>query len=384
MIRGDGLFGPSLTTPEMAAAVSDRAWLTALLRFETELARTQAELGLISAEEAAAVVGVCTPDRFDGDRLGQEAIRSANPVVPLVLALKAALGSDRAGAVHLGATSQDALDTATMLISQRALALIRTDLDALAGCCAGLAEAHRSTVMAGRTLMQQAVPITFGLKAAGWLTALVDARHRLASYQSHRLAVQFGGAAGNLSGLGDRGLEVRAGLAARLGLQEPVISWHSDRSRIVELAAVLAQAGGAAGKIALDILLLSQTEVGEVAEAAPGGSSAMAHKQNSVASIEADACVRGLMGQVSVLTNSQRVEHERAAGAWQAEWPAVTGALLLAAGAVARSREAVTGLRVDPERMRANLGPDLAPGSHPGATDALIDRALAHHRKEIS
>ena len=446
VISGIGLFGPSLTTGAMAGAVSDQAWLAAMLRFESELALAQAELGLIPPEAAGAIALACAQAGFDVDELGRAAMRSANPVVPLVKALIQAVGPAAGSHAHFGTTSQDALDTATMLVAREALEVLGDELDGLAAACAELADRHRGTLMAGRTLMQQAVPVTFGLKASGWLTALVDCRRSLTQYRQHRLAVQFGGAAGNLSALGERGLEVTAALALRLGLAEPVTTWHSDRTRIVELAGLLAAIGGAAGKVALDVILLAQTEVAELAERAPGGSSAMPHKQNPVAAIEADTCVRLLLGQVQVLMGSQRTEQERAAGAWQAESPAITNAFLLAAGVVARTRQSLEGLRVDGERMRRNLdstggllmaesltavlaaklgrararevvescaaracesgtafrleamadpliaGPlnseavagALDPTRYLGATGALIDRALAHHRKEIS
>lgn len=386
MISGGGLFGPSLTGERMAAVVSDQAWLRALLRFESALAAAEAEAGLIPTDAATGIAAAARSGGFDLDQIGLEARASANPVVPLLAALRGAAG-EAGQHLHHGATSQDALDTAMMLIAAEALAVLESDLRALAGICAKLAAAHRDAVMPGRTLLQQAVPITFGFKAAGWLTALADCHRALAAYRRDRLAVQLGGAAGNLAALGPHGLEVRARLAAALKLAEPAGTWHADRTRIVELGGLLAAVGGAAGKIALDVVLLSQSEVGEVAEAAPGGSSAMAHKQNPVAAIEADACVRSLQAQVSVLLGAQRVEHERAAGAWQAEWTAVSNSFLLAGGALARTLESLSGLRVDAGRMRANLlagGPALDPGSDLGLTGRLIDLALDNHRKEFS
>jgi 3-carboxy-cis,cis-muconate cycloisomerase len=215
-------------------------------------------------------------------------------------------------------------------------------------------------VMPGRTLLQQAVPITFGLKAAGWLMGVTEAAERLAELRQGRLAIQLGGAAGTLASLGDAGLEVATGLAHSLGLAEPPMPWHSDRTRVAQLGSALAIAAGAAGKIALDIVLLAQTEVGEVAEAEPGGSSAMPHKRNPVAAIEADACARGAAAQAAILLASMRAEHERAAGAWQSEWHAVGEAFRLTAGAVTRTRAAVDGLVVDVARMRSNL--DLGGG----------------------
>jgi 3-carboxy-cis,cis-muconate cycloisomerase len=344
----------------MAEATSGRAWLAAMLEAEAALAEAESAAGLVPVDAAAAIRAVCDAGRFDVDRIGMEAVASANPVVPLVKALKQAVPAEVAPYVHLGATSQDVLDTALMLIARRALGLLLADLDGLAAGCARLAERHRDTVMPGRTLLQQAVPITFGLKAAGWLLGVTEAAERLAELREGRLAVQLGGAAGTLASLGDAGLEVAAGLARALQLAEPPLPWHSDRSRVAELGSGLAIAAGAVGKIALDIILLAQTEVGEVAEGEPGGSSALPHKRNPVAAIEADACARGVAAQASVLMASMRAEHERAAGAWQAEWHAAGEAFRLTAGAVSRTRAAVDGLVVDVARMRSNL--DLGGG----------------------
>jgi 3-carboxy-cis,cis-muconate cycloisomerase len=344
----------------MAEATSGLAWLGAMLEVEAALAEAESAAGLVPADAAAAIRAACRPDRFDIERIGLDAVASANPVVPLVKALTQAVPSSAAAYVHLGATSQDILDTALMLIAKRALDLLLEDLEGLAAGCARLAERHRDAVMPGRTLLQQAVPITFGLKAAGWLMGVREAAERLSELRRGGLAIQLGGAAGTLASLGDAGLEVAAGLARSLGLAEPPLPWHSERGRLAQLGSSLAIAAGAAGKIALDIALLAQTEVGEVAEGEPGGSSAMPHKRNPVAAIEADACARGAAAQAIVLLGSIRAEHERAAGAWQAEWHAAEEAFRLTAGAVSRTRTAVDGLVVDVARMRSNL--DLGGG----------------------
>jgi 3-carboxy-cis,cis-muconate cycloisomerase len=344
----------------MAEATSDQAWLAAMLEVEAALAEAESAAGLVPAEAAAAIRAACRPDHFDVERIGREAVAAANPVVPLVKALTKAVPAEAAAYVHLGATSQDILDTALMLVAKRALDLLLVDLEGLAAGCADLAERHRDSVMAGRTLLQQAVPITFGLKAAGWLLGVTEAAERLAELRQGRLAVQLGGAAGTLASLDDAGIGVASSLAHSLGLAEPPLPWHSDRIRIAQLGSALAIAAAAAAKIALDIVLLAQTEVGEVAEGQPGVSSAMPHKRNPVASIEADACARGAAAQATVLLAAMRAEHERAAGAWQAEWHAVGEAFRLTAGAVARTRSAVEGLTVDAARMRANL--DLGGG----------------------
>ncbi|HXM56710.1 MAG TPA: 3-carboxy-cis,cis-muconate cycloisomerase [Candidatus Dormibacteraeota bacterium] len=439
----DRLFGPTLTIPAMAEAVSDEAWLRAMLDVEAALAAAEAAAGVIPAEAAAAIRATCAGAGIDVARIGRDAAASATPVVPLARALTAAVPGEAAGFVHWGATSQDVVDTAMMLVARRALDVLLGELDGLADACAALAERHRDTLMAGRTLLQQALPITFGLKAAGWLVAVLEARDAAARVRDERLAVQLGGASGTLASLGDRGLDVLRGLAAELGLREPALPWHTARGRVVELGGALAVAAGAAAKIALDVALLAQTEVGEVVEGAPGGSSALPHKRNPVGSVEADACFRGVQAQVGVLIASQRAEHERAAGAWQAEWPALSEAFRLSGGACGRVRAVVEQLRVDEPRMRANLdalgglmlsehvamalaarglgreaahrrveaaagraadgrrpfreelladpevagrlGPDgvdaaLDPGRYLGSTAALVDRALAAHR----
>jgi len=339
----------------MAEAVSDESWLGAMLDVEAAIAQAEAAAGLIPAGAADAIGAACGTVRIDLAWLGEEAAASATPVVPLVRALTAAVPGEVASYVHWGATSQDVIDTAMMLVSRRALDVLLAELDGLADACAVLADRHRETLMPGRTLLQQALPITFGLKAAGWLVGTLEARDQARGVRGRRLAVQFGGASGTLASLGDRGLDVLARLASQLGLAEPVVPWHSARGRIVELALALAAAGGAASKIALDVALLTQTEVAEVAEGAPGGSSTLPQKRNPVGAVEVDACFRGLQAQVAVLVASQRVEHERAAGAWQAEWPALSEAFRLAGGACGRARTVVEQLHVDEARMRANL-----------------------------
>ena len=383
----DRLFGPSLTTPEMAEAVSDSAWLAAMLEVEAALAAAQASVGLIPAAAAEAIARACDATAFDLEQLGRHAAGSANPAVPLVAALRAAVPAEQEPYVHFGATSQDVLDTAMMLVVRRGLDLLLADLEGLVHACAHLAREHRLTPMAGRTLLQQAVPVSFGLKAANWMAGADEAAEGLAAFRRDRLAIQLGGAAGTLAAMGGRGLAAGAALARELDLPDPGVPWHAERSRVAQLGAALAVAAGAAGKIALDVLLLSQSEVGELAVAETGRSSAMPHKRNPVAAIEADACVRGALAQVSVLLGAQRAELERAAGAWQAEWPAVSEAFRLTAGAVARSRSSVEGLRVDEDRMLANL--ELGGGFDPsrdhreqlGDAGELVDRMLAAHRR---
>jgi 3-carboxy-cis,cis-muconate cycloisomerase len=344
----EALFVP----PAVREATGERAWVQAMLDFEAALAAVQARLGLISEEAGREIAEACSAERFDLGALALGGRDAGNPVVPLVEALP--------GDAHRGATSQDVMDTAAVLVARRALVSISAELAAVAAACASLAAEHRGTLMAARTLLQQALPTTFGLKAAGWLVAVDEARTLLDSVP---LEVELGGAAGTLASLGEEGLQVLALLAAELDLAEPVVPWHTRRLRIGELGAALALTAGALEKIALDVKLLAQTEVGEVAESAiggRGGSSTLPHKRNPVGAALAIACAHGARGAASVLVGAQAQEHERAAGAWQAEWEALSRALGLCGGAAFAVREALDGLEVRPERMRANLA-DLVP-----------------------
>src|SRR4051812_8306664 len=327
-----------------------------MLDFEAALARAQAAAGVVPAAAAEAISRTCAALGFrpDPEELSAQGRATANPAEPLVRALRAAVGGEAAGFVHHGATSQDVVDTAAMLVSRSALRLVRGQLDLACRRCAALADAHRATPMAARTLLQQAVPTTFGLVAAGWLVALLDARDGLGDAARDALVVQLGGAAGTLSALGPEPLEVVAGLARELGLGEPALPWHTDRSRVVRLAAALEQTAGAAAKVALDVVLLSQTEVAEVAEPG-GGSSTMPHKRNPAGSVRTRAAARQVRGHVAVLRECQEQELQRAAGGWQAEWSALSGALALTGGTVASLAAALDGLQVDEVRMRRNL-----------------------------
>ncbi len=377
---------------ELADALSDRAWLRAMLEAEGALARAEARAGVISAEAAAAVAAACDPSLYDAAELAVQGRATANPAGPLVRALRARIGESQAAFVHRGATSQDIVDTAAVLVARRAATLIDAELRGAADECARLADEHRDTVMAARTLLQQAVPTTFGLKGAYWLVGLVEARDRLATIAAS-LPAQLGGAAGTLAALGDRGVEVHSLYAEELGLREPVLPWHTIRTPIAELAGALAGAAGAAAKIGGDIVLLAQTEVGEVAEREAGESSTMPHKHNPVSAVLAIACERHSRANAGILLESVVQEHERAAGAWQAEWSALTAALAATGGAVAAVRRSLTGLQVDGERMRANVDPaTLAeaarfgfaverPEDYLGSAAAFVDRALALHRE---
>ena len=376
-----GLFAAVLGRGGPAGQVDDQAWLAAMLQMETALAGAAARLGAVSDSAAAAVALACSdPGRFDLAELGRQAAATGNPVPPLVERIRALVPPQAGVAVHFGATSQDVLDTAMVLVSKRALLLLSEDLAAVAGAAAALALTHRDTVMAGRTLLQQAVPITFGLKAAGWTTMLDGAWVRVGA-TARSLPVQYGGAAGTLAAAEGHGLALLGELAARLGLAEPVLPWHTARLPVADLAAALGATCGVVAKIATDVVLLSQTEVGEVSEGVParGGSSTMAHKRNPVAAVSARAAARRAPGLVAGLLSSMEAEHERAAGPWHAEWETLSELVRAAGSSVAWLRDCLENLRVDPERMTANLSEDLR-GVRAGDAQALVDRALDSHR----
>jgi 3-carboxy-cis,cis-muconate cycloisomerase len=344
-----------------AADASDAAWLQAMLDTEAALARAVERAGRAPPGSGAAVTAAASADFFDNGTLGEAAAATGNPVPALVRALTAQLPEPVAGAaaaVHQGATSQDIIDTAAMLIARQALDAILADLSVAAGSCAAHAAEQARTVMSGRTLLQQAVPVTFGLVAAGWLTAIDESRQNLDRVRSTRLAIQFGGAAGTLASLGDAGPRVAALLGEELGLAVPTLPWHTNRLRIVDVAAALASTCAALGKIARDVTLLAQTEVAELHEAAAAGrgaSSAMPHKQNPVAAITILACTKQAPGLQATLTSAAEQEHQRAAGAWHSEWQPFSDLLTLTSSASSWSAELLTGLQVDPTRMRANL-----------------------------
>jgi len=369
----------------------DQAWLQAMLDAEAALARALERAGLAADGAGAAVTAAAVAARFDAGELGRQAAATGNPVPPLVRALTAAVPPWAAGAVHHGATSQDILDTAAMLVARGCLDATAADLADAATAAARLSAAHRDTTMIGRTLLQQAVPVTFGLVAAGWLTAIDEAARGLARVRDGRLAVQFGGAAGTLAALGDAGPRVAALLAAELRLAVPVLPWHTDRLRILELASALAGASAALGKIARDVTLLAQSEVAEVREGGTGrgGSSAMPHKRNPVAAVVVLGCTRRAPGLLATLAAAAEQEHQRAAGAWHAEWETLADLLRLTGSAASWGAELLAGLVVDGQRMRANLDAAggfpmaervaglLAPALGPVAAHDLVAAATA-------
>ncbi|MGW7480411.1 lyase family protein [Nonomuraea muscovyensis] len=392
-----GLLAPVRAGTRVERLTSDAAWVRAMLDAEAALARAEARAGLIPERAATLITRAAADLTVDPSGLARRARDSATPVVPLVADLRAALRAtapEAAAHVHKGATSQDIVDSAAMLVASRAVTAITAFLEAAMRPLAALADRHRDTVMAARTLGQQAAPTTFGLKAAGWLAGLLHARDRLLAL---RLPAQLGGAAGTLAalvetagtetvstetvstetvstgtggtetsgtgagGTGAGGVRVPQALALalvdlyaqELGLAAPLVPWHTDRAVVGELGAALAGTAEALGKVATDVILLAQTEVGEVAEATPGASSAMPHKRNPARSV----LIRSAAIQVPVYAQllGRAGEHERAAGAWQAEWAPLRECLRLTGGAAETAAELLAGLRVFPERMRANL-----------------------------
>ena len=355
------LFGPIFVPDEIREAVGGRAWLQAMLDAERALAAAEARIGLIPSEAAEAIADCCDVNRFNVGEIGHAGREAGNPVPALVRTLTAAVSErseDAARHVHQGATSQDIIDTAAMLVSRRVLGLVLAELEGLAAACDRLAGDHRHTPMAGRTLMQQALPTTFGLKAAGWLVSILEARRKLLAVRNEGLAAQLGGAAGTLASLGSSGIEVLRAFADELGLVEPTVPWHTARYRIAELASALSLAAGTVHNIAQDVILMSQTEVGEVSEPSGGGrggSSTLPHKRNPVGSVIASACARRVYPLAATLQSAMAQEHERAAGAWHSEWETLSDALAVTGGAVASMREALEGLKVHAGRMRENL-----------------------------
>lgn len=353
------LLGSAFSTADMDRETDGRAWVQAMLDFESGLARAQARAGLIPGPAARAIAAACRAEHGDLAVIAEDTVKGGNPAIPLVKVLTARAGPRAEGWVHWGATSQDVIDTAIMLVLRRALPLLTDDLRAMEADCLELADRHRDTVLAGRTLLQQALPISFGLKAAGWAGQLRRARLELERVSRELLTVQCGGAVGTLASLGDRGLQVMVDLADELDLVEPDMPWHTARDRLMSLLSAVALAGAAAGKIASDILMMAQTEVGEVAEPAGpgrGGSSTMPHKRNPVASTLTLAAARRLSGILPVIHGAMVQEHERAGtGGWHAEWEAVTDSLRLAAAALRHMRETLAGLEINAPRMRRNL-----------------------------
>ena len=349
------------TTDALAELFSDTSVLQAMLDFEVGLARAQAKVGLVPRAAADSIAAVAKPELFDAAKLAKDALLAGALPIPLVKALTESVrakDSAAAGFVHWGATSQDVADTALILLLKRARPLLESDLARLENNLRRLAETHANTVMLGRTLLQAAPPTTFGVKAAGWLGSIRRCRVRLTSAFDESLMVQLGGATGTLASLGEHGTAVGRELAKELQLRFPDAPWHTHRDRLAALVCACGVLTGALGKMARDISLLMQTEVGEVAEPSGpgrGGSSTMPHKRNPSGCVVVLAAANRVPGLVASFLSGMVQEHERAVGTWQAEWPTIA-ALMQAAGVAAASMaEVVEGLSVDEARMRANI-----------------------------
>jgi len=349
------------TTEPLAELFSDESVLRAMLTFETALARAEARVGVIPQSAAEAIESAAGAGDFNMPELARDTFRAGTPGIPLVKALTErvrASNEEAARFVHWGATSQDVADTALMLLLRQAQHVLELDYTRLGNALTKMSREHRGTVMLGRTLLQAAPPITLGLKAAGWLAAVRRCWTRLSRAFSEALILQFGGASGTLAALGNKGTEISRALAEELGLGYPDAPWHTHRDRLASLVAGLGVLTGSLGKMARDIALLMQTEVGEAAEpggGGRGGSSTMPHKQNPIACSLTLAAANQTPGLVAAFLTAMIQEHERGVGGWQSEWPTVVGVVQSTGLALASMAEAADGLTIDESRMRANI-----------------------------
>ena len=382
-----------LGSPVLGAIFSDRGRLQGMLDFEAALAAAEAEVGVIPAVAAEPIAGKCRAELFDMASLATATAAAGNPAIPLVKQLTALVAVDdatAAGFVHWGATSQDAMDSGLMLQLAQSLPHLEADLARLADALAELAAKHKLTPLPGRTWLQHALPITFGLKAAGWLDAIERHRARLADLRPRLLVLQFGGAAGTLAALGDKGLAVSAALAKRLGLTLPAMPWHAERDRLAEFGATLGTLTGTLGKMARDLSLLMQTDVAEAFEPAGegrGGSSTMPHKRNPVTAAAVLAAATRAPGLVATLLAGMVQEHERGLGGWHAEWTALPELVVLTGGALTQMADTIAGLEIDAARMRANLEATHGLMLAEAVTMALgakLGRQAAHQRVEAA
>jgi len=355
------LLDPLFGSAAMDEVFSDNARLQYMLDFEAALAKAEAKCGLIPAAATAVIASKCRSTLLDIEALAADTALSLNPAIPLVKQLTALVANADAEAarfVHLGATSQDVNDTGLVLQMRQAFVLLDADLNSLCASFTHMAQKYRSTPIAGRTLMQHALPTTFGVKVAGWLDAVNRHRERLAQTRMRTLVLQFGGAVGTLAALREKGLRVAQALAEELQLELPPAPWHAHRDRVAEVAAVLGLCAGTLGKIARDISLHMQTEVAELFEPAGtgrGGSSTMPHKRNPVtAGVVLSAATR-VPGLVGTMLSAMAQEDERGLGNWHAEWETLPQIFRLAGGALHQMAAIVPRLEIDTERMRRNL-----------------------------
>jgi len=372
----------------MRMACDDGAFLQHMLDVEAALARAEATVGVIPKAAAGPIAAACRAGRFEVTALAEAATHAGNLAIPLVKALTAEVAKDDKEAaryVHWGATSQDIIDTATMLMLRAGIDALLADLDRAVAGFAGLAATHPNTATVARTWLQHALPMPFGLKLAEYAAALHRSRERLKALRDNGLALQFGGAAGTLAALGDKGLAVSEALARELQLPLPNAPWHTHRDRIAEAASVFAILAGTCGKIARDVSLLMQTDVGEAFEpagAGRGGSSTMPHKRNPVAAASALAAATMAPNLAATIFAAQVQEHERSAGPWHAEWPTLPTLMLVTSGALNAIVDIAEGLEVDTERMRANLDTTHGLIMAEAVTMALADKigkSDAHH-----
>ena len=355
------VFESFLATAEMQQAWGEREFVSAMLRFEAALARAQAQIGLIPQASAQSIIVTCKVELFDVARIVRDSARAGSLAIPLVKSLKETVGLFNPQAVehvHLGSTSQDVIDTAVALIAQPALALIDADLQLAIDALLALAERHADDPVLARTLMQPASVTSFGFKCMGWAAPLLRSRQRLQAAGEQGLCLQLGGAVGTMAQMGGHGPEVARLMAAQLGLRCPEVAWHTQRDLWVVLGCELAVLVGSLGKVAKDVSLMGQFEVGEVAEpteAGRGGSSAMPHKRNPVACMVSLAAATRAPQRAAALLASMVQEHERALGSWQAELAESAGLMMGAHAAVRAMAQTLAGLQVDVPRMRANI-----------------------------
>jgi 3-carboxy-cis,cis-muconate cycloisomerase len=357
-VLDSAIFRDIFGTEAMRNVFSDGARIQFYLDIEAALARVQARLGIIPQEAAEEICRHCSVDQYDFAKLKTQTERIGYPVLPVVQQLVALCRDGLGEWCHWGATTQDITDTATILQIRAALDIIGQDLDAIAATLADLARRYRDTPMAGRSNLQQAVPITFGYKMAVLLAAFERHRQRLRELKPRVLVGEFGGAAGTLSSLGQDGLKVQAALMQELKLGQPEIAWHTARDRIAEVGCFLGLVTGTLGKIALDVKLMMQTEVEEVYEPfheGRGSSSTMPQKRNPISSVYITACTSMVRQLSAALLDAMVEDHERATGPWEIEWIALPEIFVLSAGALSQARFLLGGLQVDPARMRANL-----------------------------
>jgi 3-carboxy-cis,cis-muconate cycloisomerase len=380
----DGIYGDAAVD----AATSDQAWVQAMLDAEAALAFAAARVGLIPVAAASEISQVCRVELIDLAEIGRGAVADVTPIPALVRSLRELVPERARPWVHFGATSQDILDNAMTLVSKRAVEHIAASAEGVAGALATLAARHREKRQVGRTLLQQAALTTFGAACAGRLVALDDALQGVELVCRDRLAAQLGGAVGTLAPAGESALGLVTEFALLLDLPEPVVPWHTSRGRVASLAAALGVLAGELAAVAQDLVLLSANEIGEVSLAAPGGSSAMAHKRNPAAAVLAVACAHRVPGLVATVFAGMPQELQRSAGRWQAEWGTIRDELRLVGGTARHTFEAVQGLHVHDDAMAQHVAELLAvtggAADDVGSATAFVDRALAAHELRLA